>query len=53
MLSLNCTKTCCMQFRTKKTANKLNIEYGNKLLLESHYVKFLGITLDNTIFWTH
>jgi hypothetical protein len=44
VLSLNFNKTCCMQFTTKKITNKLNIEYDNKLLLESNDVKFLGIT---------
>jgi hypothetical protein len=35
MLSLNLDKTCCMKFSAKQDCiNKLNIEYGNKNLLE-------------------
>jgi hypothetical protein len=31
--------------------NKLNIEYGNKNLIELNEVTFLGMTLDNMISW--
>jgi archaellum biogenesis ATPase FlaH len=51
MLPLNVNKICCMQLTTKKFTNKLNIDYDIKLLLESHDVKFLSITLDNTASW--
>jgi hypothetical protein len=40
-----------MQFTTINFFNNLNIEYDDKLLLESHDVKFLGITLENTTSW--
>lgn len=52
MLSLNLGKTCCVNFSAKHNfTKKLNIEYGNRTLLESNEVKFLGMTLDNTISW--
>jgi hypothetical protein len=52
MLSLNFDKTYFVQFTAKyKFINKLNIEYDEKLLSESNEVKFLGMTLDNTICW--
>jgi hypothetical protein len=52
MLTLNFDKTCFMQFIAKyKFINKLSIEYDDKLLSESNEVKFLGMTLDNTISW--
>jgi hypothetical protein len=41
-----------MQFTTiKNCINKLNIEFEKKLLLQSNDVKFLSITLDNTMSW--
>jgi hypothetical protein len=52
MLSLCFDKNCCMKFSAKQDyINKLNIEYGNKSLLELNEVKFLGMTLDNIIYW--
>jgi hypothetical protein len=50
MLSLNFDKTCCMKFSAKQDyINKLNIEYGNKNLLELNKIKFLGMKLDNIL----
>ena len=41
-----------MQFVTKnKCLNKINIEHDNKMLLKANFVKFLGITVDNTLSW--
>jgi hypothetical protein len=40
------------KFSTKQDyINKLNIEYGNKNLLELNEATFLGMTLDNIITW--
>jgi len=51
-LSLNADKTYYMQFITKnKFLNKINIEHGNKMILQANFVKFLGITIDNTLSW--
>jgi hypothetical protein len=51
-LSLNFDKTCCMKFSAKQDyINRLNIEYGNKKILELNEAKFLGMTLDNIISW--
>ena len=41
-----------MQFITKnKFLNKINIEHDNKMILQTNFVKFLGITVDNTLSW--
>jgi len=41
-----------MQFITKnKFLNKINIERDNKIILQTNCVKFLGITVDNTLSW--
>jgi len=41
-----------MQFITKnKFLNKINIEHDNKMILKTNFVKFLGITIDNTRSW--
>jgi len=51
-LSLNVDKTYYMQFITKnKFLNKINIEHDNKMILQANFVKFLGITIDNTLSW--
>ena len=43
-----------MQFITKnKFLNKINIEHDNKMILQTNFVKFLGITIDNTLSWKH
>jgi len=50
--SLNFDKTYYMQFITKnKFLNKINIEHDNKMILKTNFVKFLGITIDNTRSW--
>jgi len=41
-----------MQFISKnKFLNKINIEHDNKMILQTNFVKFLGITIDNTLSW--
>jgi len=51
-LSLNFDKTYYMQFITKnKFLNKINIKHDNKMILQTNFVKFLGITIDNTLNW--
>ena len=52
LLSLNCNKTYYVQFTTKnKFLNKINIEHDNKMILQTNFVKYLGITVDNTLSW--
>jgi hypothetical protein len=49
---LNFDKPYYMQFINKnKFLNKINIEHDNKIILQTNFVKFLGITVDNTLFW--
>ena len=51
-LSLNFDKTYYMQFVTKnKFLNKINIEHDNKMILQTNFVKYFGITIDNTLSW--
>jgi hypothetical protein len=41
-----------MQFITKnKFLNKINIEHENKMILQTNFLKFWGITIDNTLSW--
>jgi hypothetical protein len=50
--SLNFDKTYYMQFITKnKILNKINIEHDNKMILQTNFVKFLGIRVDNILSW--
>jgi hypothetical protein len=50
-LSLNFDKTYYMQFVTKNKFFNINIEHDNKKILQANSVKFLVITLDNTLSW--
>jgi hypothetical protein len=51
-LSLNLDETYYMQFITKnKSLNKIKIEHENKMIIQKNLVKFLGITVDNTLSW--
>jgi hypothetical protein len=52
LLSLNFNKTYFMQFATKtKFLDIINIENDKKLITQANFVKFLGITVDNTLSW--
>jgi hypothetical protein len=52
LLSLNFDKIYYIQFITKKFfLNKINIVRDNKMILQTNCVKFLGITVDNTLSW--
>jgi len=52
LLSLNFDKTHYMQFITKnKCLYKINIEHDNKMILQTKFVKFPGITVGNTLYW--
>ena len=55
LLSLNLNKTHYLQFVTKNSSLiDFNIMHGNKKLANICNRKFLGLTLDNTLFWkTH
>ena len=51
-LSQNLGKTHFMQFITKNsTSNVMYINYNIKIILNTSTVKFLWITLDNTLSW--
>jgi hypothetical protein len=41
-----------MQFITKnKFLNEINIEHDNKVISQTNFVNFLGLTVDNTLSW--
>ena len=41
-----------MQFITKNIfLKKINIEYDNKMMIQTNFVKFFGIAIDNTLSW--
>jgi len=52
LLSLNLDKTYYIQLLTKNNfVNKINTEHDNKMIIQTNFVKFLGITVDNTLSW--
>jgi hypothetical protein len=52
LLPLSFDKTYYMQFITRNTSlNEINIEHDNKMIIQTNFVKFLGITVDNTLSW--
>ena len=49
-LLLNFDKTYYIQFITKNNfLNKIYIDHENKMVIQTNFVKFLGITVDNTL----
>ena len=41
-----------MQFITKnKSLNKIYIEHDNKMIIQTNFVNFFDITVDNTLSW--
>ena len=53
LLSLILNKTYCVQFITKnKTSSNINIEHDNKMIIQTDFVKFFVMTVDNTLSWT-
>jgi len=52
LLLLNLDKTYYIQFITKnKSSNNVSIEHDNKMIIQTNFVKFLGIAVDNTRSW--
>ena len=52
LLSLNIDKTSYMQFTSKnKNLHNINIEYDNTITIQANFIKFLGITVGNTLSW--
>jgi hypothetical protein len=52
LLMLNFDKTNYIQFMTKNSsAINVNIGYDNKQIVNSTNTKFLGLIIDNTLFW--
>ena len=49
---MNLDKTYYMQFITKnKSLNKINIEHDNKMIIQTNFIKYLGITVENALSW--
>jgi hypothetical protein len=52
LLMLNFDKTYCLQFKSKNSsAININIGYDNKQIVNSTNTKFLGLIIDNMLFW--
>ena len=52
LLSLNFSKTYCMQFQSKNIpTTAININYNNKTKSNNTNLKFLGLLIDNTTSW--
>jgi len=50
LLSLILNKTYCVQFTTKnKFSSNINIEHDNKMIIQTDFVKFWRMTVDNTL----
>jgi len=52
LLSLILNKIYCVQFITKnKFSSNIIIEHDNKMIIQTDFVKFWGIAVDNTLSW--
>jgi len=52
LFSLNINKTHLLQFHTNnKFENALELNYINKIIINVHSVKFLGLLVDDTLSW--
>jgi hypothetical protein len=51
-LTLNCNKTYYMYFKMKTSQiDNSSVKYTNKQINSTHYIDFLGFTLDSTLSW--
>ena len=51
-LSLNFNKTNYVHFTTKRNMSiNLKIGFNNNFIINNTYTKFLGVTMNNTLFW--
>ena len=52
LLSLILNKTYCVQFINKnKFSSNINTEHDNKMIIQTDFIKFFGMTVDNTLSW--
>jgi hypothetical protein len=52
LLSINLSKTYCMQFKTKNTlSTNITLTCNNIIISEVSYIKFLGFIIDETLSW--
>ena len=50
--SLILNKTYCVKFIIKnKSSSNINIVHDNKMIIQTDFVKFFGMTVDNTLSW--
>ena len=51
-LSLNPDTTNFINFKKRNTCSlEMKFEYDNRLIANTSYTKFLGITIENTLYW--
>jgi hypothetical protein len=52
LLSINFSKTYCMQFKTKNTVStNTMLACNNNVISEVSYITFLGLIIDDTLSW--
>jgi hypothetical protein len=52
LLVVNFLKTHCMHFKTKNSVSTETIlAYNNNVITEVSHIKFLGLTIDDTLSW--
>jgi hypothetical protein len=52
LLSLNFDKTNFIHSKTKNTHGlDIKVEYDNRLIANTYFTRFLGLTIDNTLYW--
>ena len=52
-LSLNCSKTHCLEFRTRNFKDNINVCYNNHRISDTTDTKVLGLIIDDTFSWKY
>jgi len=53
LLSLNFSKTHCLEFRTRNFNDNTNVGYNNHHISNITHTKFWGLTTDDTLSWKY
>lgn len=52
-LTLNCSKTNCIDFSLKKIKEEVKIQWNKNKIDTANHTKFLGLDLDENVTWEH
>ena len=52
-LSLNFSKTNCLEFRKRNFNDNINVCYNNHRITNTSQTKFLGLIIDDTLSWKY